>query len=134
MGVNSSKNATNQIQDYQPLAIFSFPSGVDIDKLIDSDQEDVGVFFVVYEEDTLFPVSKTSTELLSHPVGSTVVGFTIATVSRLGSPEITSIYLPEPVSIVLRIADPDTGSAEVYVCTCMYSETFDNETSRKPSM
>ena len=107
----TQSNSPIDLQEDQS-AILSFPSGIDLQELVRTPGEDVGIFFVVYDDDTWFPVridddviSKQESDL--NPVGSAVVGFTIA-----GLPDGT--ILPEPVSINLRITDPNTGSSQVY--------------------
>lgn len=104
--VNTSIDESSRSLQNDQSAILSFPSGIDLGELIGSDKQDVGIFFVAYNEDLWFPVTVTEQRPPQNPVGSAVVSFSIA-----GLPEGTA--LPEPVSITLRITDPDTGRTEV---------------------
>lgn len=86
-------------------AILSFPSGVDIQELVSSNKEDVGIFFIAYDQDSLF-FDATHNNLSEDQIGSAIVGFTISSLP-------VGTILPKPISINLRIEDPITGSSEV---------------------
>lgn len=108
VGVMNGNSQTNEKLPDSDLAAFTFPSGIDIQQLIGGEQEDVGIFFVTYDRDALFPRrEERNNQTEQDPVGSAVVGFTIA-----GLPPGT--VLPKPVLINFGIADPVTGSSEVY--------------------
>lgn len=102
----NDNNQTNQdLQDNQ-IATLTFPSGIDFEQLLGPDVENVGIFFAIYDQDTLFPSLGEPNEVTSDPVGSAVVGFTIA-----GLP--LGTLLPQPLLIDFRVANPFTGGSEV---------------------
>ena len=106
----NSMDQTNEDLEENQIAILTFPSGIDVQDLLGTDEEDVGIFFVIYEQDTLFPrigAEETNDGEELDPVGSAVVGFTIAGLEP-------GTILPEPILIDLRIANPLTGNSEVY--------------------
>lgn len=111
--INPGNNSVNYFQDEQPAAIFSFPSGVNIQELVGMNELDVGLFVIAYDNNDLFFDSTRDGVNGSEDVGSdVVVGFDIAELPD-GTP------LPVPVSITLRIADPVTGSTEVCMASSM---------------
>ena len=102
----NDNNQTNQnLQDNQ-IATLTFPSGIDFEQLLGPDVENVGIFFVIYNQDTLFPSLGEPNEVTNNSVGSAVVGFTIA-----GLPFGT--ILPQPLLIDFRVSNPLTGGSEV---------------------
>ena len=103
------ENQTNEDLEENQIAILTFPSGIDVQDLLGTDEEDIGMFFVTYEQDVLFPrigEEKTNDSDKLDPVGSAVVSFTIVGLEP-------GTILPEPISIDLRIANPLTGNSEV---------------------
>ena len=110
---DADNNQTNQDLQNNQIATLTFPSGINVRQLIGAtdDDEDVGIFFAIYNEpqSPLFPsdrVNIQSNNITQDVVGSAVVSFTIA---RLPPGTI----LPVPLLIDLRVSDPDTGSSEV---------------------
>ena len=107
MDTQADNNQTNEdLQDNQ-LATLTFPSGINLEELLpNTTTGEVGIFFVVYDQSTLFPVGEDGPNNEMNVVGSSVVSFTIAGL-RPGT------VLPQPILIDFRIINPVMGNTEV---------------------
>lgn len=131
--INSMAGATNATMGggnlgVNQLATLSFPIGINILDFIgpvvnttnatNSADSNVGIVFVVYDQNTLFPVRRSQRvedtdndgvdEVILSTVGSSVVSLTIAGLRQ-------NTILPQPIEIVLRLT-----TTEVLEYTVLY--------------
>lgn len=122
-GVNATMGGGNLGENQ--LATLTFPSGIDLLALIRrtntttnaNTADDIGIVFVIYEQNTLFPVQNNRRvedtdndgidELIVSSVGSSIVSLSIAGLE-------TGTVLPQPIEIILRLT---TFEVHVHVYT-----------------
>ncbi len=104
--VNSmnSDNLTNQTIQENQLVTLTFPSGINLQQLINNnataDNEDIGIVFVVYDQSTLFPVQE-PVVVIDDTVVETVVGTSVVSLTIAGLLPRTT--LNEPIVITFTI-------------------------------
>ena len=95
----------DELQDSQ-VATLTFQKEINIQNLLGvMPTEEIGIFFVIYGQTALFPLTREENDT-NTVIGSSVVSFTIAGLQP-GS------ILSKPILIDLRIVNPSTGTAEV---------------------
>ena len=101
--MNSNNQMNQTIQDDQ-LVILTFPSGINLQQLINNnataDSEDIGIVFVVYAQSALFPVQD-PVVMMDNTVVETVVGTSVVSLTIAGL--LPGTNLTEPLVITFTI-------------------------------